>query len=326
MWNYWLEFLNHAENARHSRISPATIVDEVGDWVAYRVHVKKGYSGNARCCNGTIAAWTRGVAKVWCVIRGVRYVSNTATFPGCDWTFERLVRTLPAYRHKLPKLWLREAILRRVFKDFFPNGLARMALADCSLDQLVVFALALAYFGWFRMAEVVRCDNASDSDLGVAHGGIFWRDLRREVLSDFPENDSVEVVPGLVGWLAWYKNMPVKPGHTANNLFYFPLFDDPDDFSPKPILSLLANCRISGKVGEILMINENRPILPDPANPSQNISKQFIDARVRVILRQYVPRALWHKHARAARRTGSGFPIHRPTDADPGCMPSRSVG
>jgi hypothetical protein len=113
------------------------------------------------------------------------------------------------------------------------------------------------------------------------------------VLSDFQENDSVEVVPGLVGWLSWYKNMAVKPGHTANNLFYLPLFDDRDDFSPKPILSLLADCRITGKVGEILMVDENRPILPDPTNPSQNISKQFIDARVRVILRQYVPRALW---------------------------------
>ena len=84
MWNRWLEFLDHAQNSRHSRVSPATVVEEVEDWVADRVHAKKGYSGNARCCNATIAMWTRCLAKVWCVIREVRYVSNNVTFPGSD--------------------------------------------------------------------------------------------------------------------------------------------------------------------------------------------------------------------------------------------------
>jgi hypothetical protein len=293
MWNQWLDFLEYAETARHARISYANIVDEVGEWIAFRVHAKKGYSGNKRCCNGTIASWTRSAAKVWSVILGVRYVSNVVTFPGSDWTFEKLMRSLPAYRHKLPKYWLKEALLRRVFQDRFPGGLSQLTLKDCSLDQLVVLALVLAYFGWFRMSEVVRCNHAHDSDLGVAHGGLYWRDFRREVLSDFTENHSGEVAAGLVGWLSWYKNMPVKPGQTSNNLFYIPLFDDADDFSPKPILSLLAGCEIKGKVGELLRIPEDRPLIPDPANPSQNIDKIFVDARVRSILQDYIPRAFW---------------------------------
>ncbi len=293
IWNRWVEFIDHVHLVRHSRLSTANIVEEVSNWLSFRVHATKGYSGNTRCCNGTIASWTRAVAKVWSVIRGVRYVSNTVTFPGCDWTFERLVRSLPAYRHKLPKYWLREKLLRKVFRDFFPEGLSNLTLADCSLDQLVVLAIVLSYFGWFRMAEVVRCDDARDSDLGVAHGGIYWRDFRREVLSDFPDNTAAKVVGGLIGWLSWFKNMPVKPGHTSNSLFYFPLFDDEDDFSPKAILSLLAGVEIRGEVGEVLGIDENRPLIPDPANPSQNISKNFVDARVRVILRDYIPRAFW---------------------------------
>ena len=294
MWTRWLEFLDYVEKIRRTKISPDNVVTEVESWVDDRVHSKKGYSGNERCCNGTIAKWTREIAKVWCTFHGARYVSNDVTFPGSNWTFEKLIRSLPAYRHKLPKFWLREKVLRPVYRDYFPGGLAQWTLDRCSLDQLVVLALVLSYFGWFRMSEIVRCDQPGDSDLGVAHGGLFWRDFRREVLCDFQDDaDPSGAVPGLLGWLSWFKNKPVKPGQKVRSQFYLPLFDDPDDFSPKPILALLADCEISGHTGEVLRVDENRPVLPDPANPGQNISKRFVDARVRVILKKYIPRVFW---------------------------------